>query len=161
MQTSPYEIALIAGGFTIIGALIGGWIGYRNALRLHNITEFNKAAADFRNAFLPLTTFLKYNANIGGLGSSNNLREILRTGYLCHLKALEIFKSYLSATDRAAINNAWDEYCHPKGIPQNPNEKRDFRFDGYMGIEESEGADKAKEVALQKIYKILKVADFK
>ena len=29
-----------------------------------------------------------------------------------------------------------------------------------MGIEDAEGTDKAKEVALQKISKILKVADF-
>jgi hypothetical protein len=56
---------------------------------------------------------------------------------------------------------AWDEYCHPKGIPQDPNEKRVFKFNDYIGIEESEGSDKAKEIALQKIYKILEVANFR
>lgn len=161
MQTSPYEIAVIAGSFTIIGALLGAWVGYRNALKIHSITQFNHAAGLFRNAFLPETTFLKHNANIGGLGSSNKLRELLRAGYLRHLKALEIFKSYLSTTDRVTIDHVWDEYCHPNGIPQDPNEKRDFRFNEYMKIEESEGADKAKEVALQKIHKILGFANVK
>lgn len=161
MTLSPYKLALIAGGFTIIGALIGGWIGFRNALSIYKISTFNKATGFLRNAFLPETIYLRHNANIGGLGQSVHLHEKLRAGYLRHLKALEIFKNHLSATDKKAIDHAWDEYCHPNGIPQNPDEKRDFRFNGYMNIEESKGTERAKEVALKKIDNILKFANAK
>lgn len=161
MNLSPYEIALIAGGFTIIGALIGAWIGYRNALKVHNIAEFNKAAAQFQNAFLGTILFLKDNVRIKGTGTSNKINEFLGTLIFRHMEALTRFEPFLTVKERKRIRCAWDEYCHPNSIPQDLNEKRDFRFNDYMSIEETKGTDKAKKVALEKIYKILKVADFK
>jgi len=161
VQTSPYEIAIIAGGFTILGALIGGWIGYRNALKIHNISEFNKAASQFKNAFLGTILFLGDNIRIKGTGTSNRINEFLRTLIFKHMKALARFEPFLNARERKRIRHTWNEYCHPNGIPQDPNEKRNFRFNDYIGIEESEGTDKAKKIALQKIHKILKVANFK
>jgi hypothetical protein len=161
VSLSPYELALIAGGFTILGALIGGWFGYRNALKIYSITEFNKAASRFRSAFLSETTFLKHNANIGGLGQSHYLHEKLRSGYLRHLKALELFKNHLPVADRHAIDHVWDEYCYPDGIPLDPDEKRDFRFNGYMSIEDTEGTERAKAIALDKIHKLLGFANAK
>lgn len=160
----------IAGGF--LGVLAGSIISRissreaiaasnKNALDLMRRQEFNKAAAELKNAFLPETIFLKHNANIGGLGNSNRLHEMLRAGYLRQLKALEIFKSYLSTIERITIDHAWDEYCHPKGIPQDPNEKRDFRFNDYLAVEDAKEAEEPKRVALQHIEKILELADFR
>jgi hypothetical protein len=171
LNLSPYEIALVAGGFGIIGALLGTWTTYRLSLKVSQRThddaidliqrqEFNKAASVFRDVFLPETTFLKHNANIGGLGSSNKLHEMLRAAYLRQLKAIETFKDYLSAADRESIYRAWDEYCHPNGVPTDENEKRDFRFNDYSTIEDKK-TGKAREVALQKINKILEFAKFK
>ena len=96
MNLGPYEIALIAGGFGIVGALLGAWATYRlsvklaqrtyeNAIDLMQRQEFDKAAADFREAFLPEATFLKHDANIGKLGSSNTLHGKLRDAYLRQL----------------------------------------------------------------------------
>lgn len=152
---------LTSPGFPLATLLLGFLIGHRLAIGRDKRNDFNKAAADFREAFLPEATFLKHNANVGGLSSSNTLHGKLRNAYLRQLKALEVFKGYLSPAKITAMDRAWDEYCHPNGIPQDPNEKRDFRFNAYLEIEDAEGAAKAKEVALQKIYKILKVADFK
>ena len=160
MNLSPYEIALIAGGFTIIGVLLGAWIGYRNSLKLHSIVEFNKAAAQFRNVFLGAILYLRDDIRIKGTGTSNKINEFLRTLIFKHMKALARFEPFLDTSQRKRMRHAWNEYCHPKGIPQDPNEKRGFRFNDYIGIEESEGADKAKEIALQKIYKILEIANF-
>ncbi len=114
MNLSPYEIALIAGGFTIIGALLGSWIGYRNALKLHNIVEFNKTATEFRNAFLYELIFLKHNAYIPeGERTHTALNEFLFAGYVHrHLKAFEVFRNYLSSEERANIDKAWQKYCH-------------------------------------------------
>ena len=161
MTPSSYEMAIIAGGFTIIGVLLGALVGYRSSLKLHSIVEFNKAAARFRNAFLGAILYLRDDIRIKGTGTSNKINEFLGTLIFKHMKALACFEPFLNVKDRKRIHRAWNEYCHPKGIPQGPNKKRDFRFIDYREIEESEGMDKAKERALQKIRKILKFANFK
>jgi hypothetical protein len=164
--------ALISVIGTLCGVLIGSIISRRtssetikvshqNTIDLIQRQAFNKAATEFKNIFLPETTFLKHEANIGGLGSGNKLHEVLRSGYLRQLKAIEIFKDHLSVTDRESIHNAWDEYCHPKGIPQNKNEKRDFRFNDYSAIEDKQGIEEAKKVAFQHIEGILNFAKHK
>lgn len=147
--------------FPLITLLLGFLIGHRLAIGRDKRNEFSKAAAIFRETFLPEATFLRHDANIGGLGHTNNLHEILRTGYLRQLKALEIFKSYLSTTERATIDRTWDEYCHPNGVPKDENEKRDFRFNGYPAIEDAKGTKEAKKVAFQNIKKILEFANVK
>lgn len=161
MNLSTYQLALIAGGFTIVGTLIGAGITYRLSLVLAYRNDFNKAAVIFRHVFLPEITFLTHEANIGGLGSGNRLYEILGSGYLRQLKALEIFKYHLPTSDRESIYRAWDEYCHPEGIPKDKNKKRDSKFKDYKSIEESKGTEAAKTVALQKINKILEYANEK
>lgn len=154
MNLSPYELVLIAGGFTIIGALLGGWIGYRNAIGIYNIAEFNKAASAFRNVFLPIITYLKHNANIGGIGSSNNLHEILFSGYLRQLKALEIFKIHLSSKDREGIEKAWQNYCKSQSDPTVLN------FEQYSTKNAtSEQEKELKHLAHTRINKILKFAE--
>ena len=158
--------AAIIGGF--IGAVVGGGIScylsrqtIKASFGLVHLQERNRAAAQFRNVFLGATLYLRDNIRIKGTGTSNKINEFLGTLIFMHMEALTSFESFLNASERKRIRLAWDEYCHPKGISQDPNEKRDFRFNDYMIIEESEGANKAKEVALQKIYKILEIADFR
>ena len=48
MHLTAYEIALIGGGFTIVGALLGGWITYRFALCLSKINAIREAGARLR-----------------------------------------------------------------------------------------------------------------
>lgn len=152
MELSPYEIALIGGGFTIVGALVGAWIGYRSAIKIHTITEFNKAAAKFRAAFLPQIIYLTHNADIHSCG---NLREVLDRSYLReHLQALETFKAHLCAIKRDRIQKAWDDYCYPKGPREAGDKERDHRFIDYDTMED------AHSVALEKINNILEFADY-
>lgn len=156
MNLNPYELVLIAGGFTVIGALLGGWIGYRNAIGIYNIAEFNKASSTFRNVFLPETTYLKHNANIGGLGSSNNLHEILFSGYLRQLKALEIFKIYLSRKDREGIEKAWQNYC------KSQSDHTVLNFEQYSTKNANREREKElKQLAYARINEILKFAKHK
>lgn len=112
MSLSPYELVLIAGCFTILGAIIGGWIGYRNALSIHKISEFNKAAAAFRDAFLPEILLLRYGVGTPEVGSSDGgLANILTVGLVNrHIKALNIFRGYLASRQRHAIDKAWEDY---------------------------------------------------
>ena len=158
---SFWEIAT-AGGFTVIGALVGGWIGYKSAVKSIRITEFNKAASEFKAAFLPEIIYFKHNAVIKTMSHSDTIREKLMSAYIDRqLKGYELFKGHLTTRGRKGIKKAWDEYCHPKGIPKDPNEKRDFRFNDYMGIEEFQGTDKAKKIALEKINNLLEFANFR
>ncbi|MCX5829985.1 MAG: hypothetical protein NTV58_18610 [Deltaproteobacteria bacterium] len=156
MNVNPYEIALIAGGFTIVGALIGGWIGYRNALKLHNIVEFNKAATEFRNAFLYELIYLKHNACIPeGERTYTTLNEFLFAGYVHrHLKAFEVFRNYLSSKDRADIDKAWKEHCHYD------IEGETGPFFAMYAEDTWEGKD-TKELALERIEELLKYAKHK
>ena len=156
MQTTPYEIAIIAGGFAIVGALLGAWIGYRNALNLYNVTEFNKAATTFRNAFYPELIFLRHNAIVAEAGSSSDLGEFLFHGYMHrHLKAFEVFKDYLSPREKAGIDKAWQEYC---GHCDHPDEPRFAQY-SYKSTERETKGEKLKQLALQRIEKILEFSN--
>lgn len=145
MNLSPYELVVIAGGFTVIGALVGGWIGYKNALGIYNITEFNKAATAFRNAFRCELIYLKHDTLLPECERTyTGLQEFMRAGYLFrHLKAFDIFRDHLSAKERIAIDKAWKEYC---------------KFEQYSN-KDNEAA--LKKVALDNIEKLLKFAEHK
>lgn len=152
MQTTPYEIAIIAGGFTIVGALLGAWIGYRNALNLYNVTEFNKAATTFRNAFYPELIFLRHNAKVAEAGSSSDFGEFLFHGYIHrHLEAFEVFRDYLSTEEKARIDKAWQEYC---GHYDHPNEPRFAQY-SYKSTERETKDEELKQLDLQRIEQIL------
>lgn len=158
--------AAIIGGF--VGAVVGGGIACylsRRAIKasfdLVRLQERNRAAAQFRNAFLGTILYLRDGVRIKGTGTSDKTSEFLRTLMFRHMKAITRFEPSLSTRERERMYRAWDEYCHPKSPPQDPDEKRDFRFNDYIGIEDAEGAAKAKEVALQKISKILKLGEHK
>ena len=69
-----------------------------------------------------------------------------------------LFEPFLGIRDRRRIYHAWEQYCHPRGIPKNENEKRNFKFNDYASIEDEKGKNEAKEVALKKIDKILSFA---
>ena len=112
MSPIAYETTLIGGGFTIIGVLVGGFIGYYFSTRLINRQDFNKAATEFRNAFIIQLNFLKYNVNFGS-GDTSNIGEYLKAHYVkSHLVAFEVFRNYLSTKERKAIDKAWVEYCN-------------------------------------------------
>jgi hypothetical protein len=123
LNLSPYELVLIAGGLTVIGALVGGWIGYKNALSIYNITEFNKAAYELRNAFIVQLNLLKYNVNSGS-GDTSNIGEYLRAHYVSnHLKAFETFKCCLTPREIESIDKAWGEYCNFKQYSDKNNQE--------------------------------------
>ena len=164
---TPERIAIIGAIATVMagfgGAILGAWLTRRSTVAILKRQEFNKAATEFRDAFLCEIIYLRYNARLSECERAyTDLHEFPRAGYLFrHLKAFEIFRNHLSVADRKAIDKAWDEYCHPQGVPEDPNEKKDFRFNDYMAIAESGGIDKAKEIALQRIDELLEFTGHK
>ena len=157
MNLSPYELVLIAGGFTVVGAFIGGWIGYRNALNIYKVSEFNKAASTFRNAFYPELIYLRRDAKVVGAGSSSDLGEFLFHGYIHrHLKALETFRDYLSPKERHSIDETWQKYCH------HPDNQETLYFEQYSTKTNTQDSTATmKKFALGQIEDILKFAKHK
>lgn len=143
MNLSPYELVLIAGGFTVIGALVGGWIGYKNALSIYNVAEFNKAADKFRDTFIVQLNVLESDVNSGS-GDTSNIGEYLRAHYVgTHLNAFRTFKYSLSDNEGKAIDKAWAKYYDFAQYSDKNNQKE------------------ARAIALKKLEDVLKFAKTK
>ena len=142
--------------FHFVTLLLGFLIGHRLNIGRDERQEFNNAAAFFRDAFLPEITFLKHNTNIGNLGSSDDLGELLRFGYIHrHLKAIEVFKSNLSIKKKASIDKAWKEYCC------NPNKPDELYFEQYSAKNTGKNEKEIRKLVLERIEEILKFAKHK
>lgn len=154
IELGSFSLGAIAGGIVI--GIANHFLSKSRNREDRTIAEFNKAATTFRDAFLPETTFLRYNANIGDLGSSSDLDELLRFGYIQrHLKAMETFRDYLSPKERVNIDKAWQEYCY------HPNNQNMLFFEQYSWKAINKGHDyeqQLKTLALNRIKEILKFA---
>ena len=154
IELGSFSLGVIAGGIVI--GITNHYLSKSRTKEERKVTEFNNAAAIFRDVFLPETTYLKHHANIGGLGSSHNLHETLSVGYLRQLKALEIFKIYLSSKDKKGIDKTWQKYC------KHPDDPNVLYFEQYSTKNVSkEREEELKALALERIEKILKFAKHK
>lgn len=157
MNLTPYELALIAGGFTIVGALVGAWIAFRNAISVYKLDEFNKAAAVFRCAFYPDIIYLKHGSRIEGVGHADNLSAFLLQGYLHrHLKAMETFKDFLSPRNRKGIDKEWQKYCC-----DHCQKERMFEQYSCKLMNKDTKTEELKQLALHRIENLLEFAKHK
>jgi hypothetical protein len=157
-------IATVLAGFG--GAALGAYFAYKTGMKLVQKThkndvelmrrqEFNKAATDFRMAFIPEIVYLKHNAKVKGTESTNNLCEFLRSGYISrHLVAFEAFRRHLPPGKQKEFDETWEEYCHYdiEGEPKSP-----FFEQYYEDIWEGQPT---KDLALQRINKLLSFSEF-
>jgi len=141
--TITFSIGAIIGW--IIREIVSDRLARDRAIDLYRVTEFNKATAVFRVAFLPETAFLKDNTCLPECERPyTTLNEFLRAGYTFrHLKALNTFKGYLPSEERMAIDRAWEKYCNFAQYSDKNNEAE------------------LKKVALENIEEILKFAKHK
>lgn len=110
LNISAYEIALIAGGFTIIGTLLGALLGYRFSLSFAKVTERHRAAMKIRDAFKDEILAL----NPARHEMRIDLSDFLENAFSKHRAAVLDFSYFLEAKDRTAFYTAWYEYhCHP------------------------------------------------
>ena len=118
MQLTAYEIALIAGGFGIVGALLGALLSYRCAIKLANINAANAARqaetnalrdarAMFRAAFAPALAEI-YLARHHGTHDTPIVGDILKKSLLTHASAIEEFRPFVS--NGTAYQEAWENY---------------------------------------------------
>jgi hypothetical protein len=53
MFLTPYQLALVAGGFTILGALLNNWIGHLLVVGRDKKNRLIAARLAFRDSFTP------------------------------------------------------------------------------------------------------------
>lgn len=146
---------LVAFLLGLLSSSFGAWLVHFFSERRRRNDEYNKAAAEFRNAFLPEIIYLKHNAKVNG-GSSTDLCEYLRSGYLRQLKALEIFKTHLADKKKEGIKKAWKAYCF------HPESTNILWFEQYSWkIKGPDREAEFKKLALERIEKIVGFAEQK
>jgi len=109
MQISAYDLALIAGGFTIIGALVGAIAAYWLAICLEKNKEHRAACATFRAAFAPTLAFI-YIAKHHGNHDQPDIDTYLKNALLDHGSAIEKFRPFIQCNDCASYQKAWEDY---------------------------------------------------
>jgi len=152
VSLSAYEITLISGGFTLAGVLLGVWVGYYFSIRLINRQEFNKAAIDFRIAFIEEIRFIDHDYAIDRAG--RDIPEVLAAAADSHETALIIFKDvFLSKTQRNEIEKAWKAYTGDDKITGK------YTFRQYATHGKLKDSENIRKLALARIENILKFAD--
>ena len=106
MNLSGYEFALIGGGFTIIGALLGQWMAYRFSTRLHKWLAKQAAGIKLSAASFEILARVEPQTKIGGV----NPKLVFREHFPVQQAAAFAFESFLSVRDRLRFRKAWDEH---------------------------------------------------
>jgi hypothetical protein len=132
---------------TIIGFLAGNYFAVRRDRR----KEFNKAASDFRAAFIEEIRFIDQTYAVDRAGK--DIPEVLAAAADSHEHALIIFKKFLSKGRRTNIEKAWKEYTGEKKLMGK------YTFDQYVTYGKIKDAGNIRKLALSRIEKLLEFAD--
>ena len=106
MNISAYELALINGGFVIIGAFIGALFTYLFAISLSNKKGRSVAAADLRAAFSPVLSQMALAQENPDIRKKDILEGTLQAISL----AIEKYRPYVPDHQKEKYQKAWEEY---------------------------------------------------
>lgn len=140
--------------FSIVTALFGFLLGHRLALGRDKRQEFNKAADNFREAFLTEKRLLDIRHAPVEFENKSAL-EIIEPVIQKHTEAMLRFIHYLPWWKKLSFTRAWNQYAHykVKGEPDTP-------YLAMYGQEKWDGKD-PKILAIKRIDKLLKYAKHK
>jgi hypothetical protein len=106
MTLTAYDIALIGGGFTILGALIGALVTYflaKDRAKQDRIADrHNQAVSEFKAAF--------NDALINLLFHENTVAFIIKQFFTDHKVAYLSFREQLSDQKKKLFDQAWSQY---------------------------------------------------
>ncbi len=121
MELGSYEIALIAGGFTIAGTLVGSFVTYRFALKLASVNSRRDAGRRLREAFAPELAALH---PVTG-PKDVDVEGLLQASWPKHHSAVSELAFHLPKEQREGLEAAFREYYEVGGSIR--------FFDYYMG----------------------------
>lgn len=111
MELNPYDLALIAGGFTVLGALIGALVTYWLALQLAQKTARREAGRALREAFEPELAALDPEAGQDTI----NIEDLLKAAWPRHRAAVSELMFHLPSHHRIGLEKAWHDYYRAGG----------------------------------------------
>ena len=106
-NVTAYDIAIIGGGFTVVGALIGAIVAYWLTAKLEVFKEHRTARAKFRAAFAPAVAQI-YLARHHGTHDTPVVGNILKDALVSHATAIEEFRPLVC--NGVAYQEAWEQY---------------------------------------------------
>lgn len=145
MNLSASEIAYIAGGFTILGTLLGTFITYRFALRLSNLSAQRLAKIKLREAFIPTLSQIRHPDK-----NSLPIDEILEADFIKHQTAVDEYRFFLSGVNLHAFTKAWEEYY----ADQKTKKKSLSQYSEFLDVDNIYPKP-AREMAIDRIEAIL------
>jgi hypothetical protein len=140
----------------IIGAITGALIGWFVSWRLFKLSEYHKAFARFRTAFVD--TIYKLNTvNTKDDFLNSKTIKIIKDGFVDQEKAIILFEPYISKTRQRKLNEAYKEYKEPY------SKNRDIRhIEVYSGNTQfGYIPEEARQLSINNIDKITDFAKFK
>lgn len=143
MITTAIEI-FASPFFPLVTLLLGFLVGHRLAIGRDRRKEFNKAAAEFKTAFIPELRYLadRYSAGI---------YKILALAFDRHEIAVIKFRPNLCCQQHIGFDKAWNDYCDKEnGKP---------RFMVYAEPDDPIGIIDKRNFYLEKLNTLLKFAD--
>ena len=121
MNVTVYDVALIGGGFTVLGALIGALVTYQFSLKLMQrsmkLEAGRRLVAAFSNELATLDPVNKK--------QNLNVEQVLQSSFNRHYAAVIEFSHYLNERDKKAFLQVWENYYQVGGSVE--------FFDYYMG----------------------------
>ena len=106
-NVTAYDIAIIGGCFTVVGALIGALVAYWLTTKLEVFKERRTACAKFRTAFAPAIAQI-YLARHHGTHDTPVIGNILKEALVSHASAVEDFRPFVC--NGVAYQEAWEQY---------------------------------------------------
>ena len=107
MELSAYDLALIAGGFTLAGAFIAALVAYWLTVKVEESKERRAACAKLRSAFAPALASIylgRHHGDHDRPAVGNTLKDFL----LAHGSAVEEFRPF--AKNGETYQQSWEEY---------------------------------------------------
>lgn len=106
MQLSPYEIAIIGGGFTVVGTLLGGFITFRFALALSRIEAQKNSGRRLVEAFSSELSILNPDLEI----YPGEIKKILLDARHKHRSAMFEYGFYLTGNEKIRYEEKCNKY---------------------------------------------------
>lgn len=139
----------------IIGAIAGALIGWFVSWRIIKSSEYYKACAMFRVAFVDTIHKLDVLKNNDPLNFKTI--QIIKDGFIDQEKAILLFEPYISKRQRNKLKKAYQEYKAPHSKNRNVRSLAIYSGHTEFGYTHEE----ARQLALDNIEKIISFAKFK
>ena len=98
----------------LVGAMVGGGIGFLTARFTTSRTARVAAASRLRAAFIPELVAMKFDRNSDKFDAD----KLLRSAFPRHAQAVEEYRFYIKSRDRTSYETAWRAYYDVGGSVQ-------------------------------------------